>query len=65
MYGAWRRAARARRGDDASSRRSCCWSLAVIGGIYGGFFTPTEAAAVGTLFAMLIALAARPPHPAR
>jgi C4-dicarboxylate transporter DctM subunit len=23
--------------------------LAVIGGIYGGFFTPTEAAAVGTL----------------
>ncbi len=32
---------------------------AVIGGIYGGIFTPTEAAAVGTLFAMLIALARR------
>lgn len=31
--------------------------LAVIGGIYGGFFTPTEAAAVGTLFALVIALA--------
>jgi tripartite ATP-independent transporter DctM subunit len=31
--------------------------LSVIGGIYGGFFTPTEAAAVGTFLAMLIALA--------
>ena len=29
--------------------------LAVIGGIYGGFFTPTEAAAVGTFFALIIA----------
>lgn len=29
--------------------------LSVIGGIYGGFFTPTEAAAVGTFFALLIA----------
>ncbi len=27
----------------------------VIGGIYGGIFTPTEAAAVGTFFALLIA----------
>lgn len=32
---------------------------AVIGGIYGGIFSPTEAAAVGTFFAMLIALARR------
>ncbi len=31
--------------------------VAVIGGIYLGFFTPTEAAAVGTLFAFLIAIA--------
>lgn len=31
----------------------------VIGGIYGGFFTPTEAAAVGTAFAFLIALLKR------
>lgn len=30
--------------------------LAVIGGIYGGIFTPTEAAAVGTFFAILIAM---------
>ncbi len=29
--------------------------LAVIGGIYGGIFTPTEAAAVGTFFALVIA----------
>ncbi len=33
--------------------------LAVIGGIYGGIFTPTEAAAVGTLFAIIIGLAKR------
>lgn len=32
---------------------------AVIGGIYGGIFSPTEASAVGTLFALLIALARR------
>jgi C4-dicarboxylate transporter DctM subunit len=31
--------------------------LSVIGGIYGGIFTPTEAAAVGTLLAMIIAAA--------
>lgn len=31
----------------------------VIGGIYGGLFTPTEAAAVGAAFAFLIALAKR------
>ena len=31
----------------------------VIGGIYGGIFTPTEAAAVGTAFAFIIALAKR------
>lgn len=33
--------------------------LLVIGGIYGGIFTPTEAAAVGTAFAFVIALAKR------
>jgi tripartite ATP-independent transporter DctM subunit len=33
--------------------------LAVIGGIYGGIFTPTEAAAVGTLFAIVIGLVKR------
>ena len=31
----------------------------VIGGIYGGFFTPTEAAAAGTAFAFVIALVKR------
>jgi tripartite ATP-independent transporter DctM subunit len=31
----------------------------VIGGIYGGFFTPTEAAAAGTAFAFIIALVKR------
>lgn len=30
--------------------------LAVLGGIYGGFFTPTEAGAVGAFFALLIVL---------
>jgi tripartite ATP-independent transporter DctM subunit len=30
--------------------------VAVVGGIYGGLFTPTEAAAVGAAFAFLIAL---------
>jgi C4-dicarboxylate transporter, DctM subunit len=33
--------------------------LAVVGGIYAGFFTPTEAAAVGTAFAFVLALAKR------
>jgi tripartite ATP-independent transporter DctM subunit len=33
--------------------------ILVIGGIYGGFFTPTEAAAVGAAFAFLIAIAKR------
>lgn len=32
---------------------------AVVGGIYGGIFTPTEAAAVGVLFAIIIGLAKR------
>ncbi len=31
----------------------------VIGGIYGGLFTPTEAAAVGALGAFVIAIARR------
>lgn len=33
--------------------------LLVIGGIYGGIFTPTEAAAIGAMGAFIIALAAR------
>ncbi|MCK5750430.1 MAG: TRAP transporter large permease subunit, partial [Oricola sp.] len=33
--------------------------LLVLGGIYGGFFTPTEAGAVGALGALLIAVAKR------
>ncbi len=33
--------------------------VAVIGGIYSGFFTPTEAAAVGTAFAFVLAFAKR------
>ncbi len=33
--------------------------LLVLGGIYGGFFTPTEAGAVGALGALIIALAKR------
>ncbi len=32
---------------------------AVVGGIYGGLFTPTEAAAVGTAFAFVLALVKR------
>ena len=32
---------------------------AVVGGIYGGIFTPTEAAAIGTAFAFVIAFARR------
>ncbi|MCK9512370.1 MAG: TRAP transporter large permease [Pigmentiphaga sp.] len=31
--------------------------IVVLGGLYGGFFTPTEAAAVGTFITLLIALA--------
>lgn len=33
--------------------------LAVVGGIYGGLFTPTEAAAVGSAFAFILAFAKR------
>jgi len=33
--------------------------LAVLGGIYGGLFTPTEAGAVGSLLAWLVAMAMR------
>ena len=33
--------------------------LLVLGGIYGGFFTPTEAGAVGALGALVIAIAKR------
>lgn len=36
-----------------------CLLFLVLGGIYGGVFTPTEAGAIGALFAFLIALAMR------
>jgi len=31
----------------------------VLGGIYGGFFTPTESGAAGAFFALVIALVKR------
>ena len=59
----------ARAADDmpASSAREIFFQLGpiallvllVIGGIYGGLFTPTEAAAVGAAFAFVIAIAKR------
>ena len=56
-----RTARRARR----APRRRCCsvWpvlliALVVVGGIYGGVFTPTEGAAVGALAMLLVGLAA-------
>jgi C4-dicarboxylate transporter, DctM subunit len=36
-----------------------CIFLGVFGGIYGGFFTPTEGAAVGTMLTFFVALASR------
>jgi len=36
-----------------------CLFLVVIGGIYGGFFTPTEAAGIGAFGALVIALVSR------
>ena len=36
-----------------------CLIVIVLGGIYGGFFTPTDAGAVGALGALLLALAKR------
>lgn len=44
----------------ARSGRACLWGLAapvlILGGIYGGVFTPTEAAAVAVGYAMLVSL---------
>jgi C4-dicarboxylate transporter, DctM subunit len=44
----------------AASLRDCMWGLAipviVLGGIYGGFFTPTEAAAVTVAYAAFVTL---------
>ena len=52
----------------ATSGRRCCCSSFVIGGLYGGLFTPTEAGGVGAGGAFLIGVAARPAvarrHPA-
>jgi tripartite ATP-independent transporter DctM subunit len=58
---------RERRAEEAESIGSAALKLApivaliviVLGGIYGGFFTPTESGAAGALGALLIALARR------
>ncbi len=50
--------------SDAMSRMDVVWSLApvvfvvavVLGGIYGGVFTPTEAGAIGALAALIVGL---------
>ncbi|MEO5882481.1 MAG: TRAP transporter large permease, partial [Caldimonas sp.] len=51
---------RASLGDIVSSGRQSLWGLMLIviilGGIYGGVFTPTEAAAVAAVYAFLIAV---------
>lgn len=51
---------RASLGEVLSSGRDAMWGLLlifiVLGGIYGGVFTPTEAAAVSAVYAFLIAL---------
>ncbi|SIS64310.1 C4-dicarboxylate transporter, DctM subunit [Roseivivax lentus] len=45
----------------AVSGRSCAWGLAapviILGGIYGGIFTPTEAAAVAVGYAVFVSMA--------
>ena len=43
----------------ATSGRRCCCSCFVIGGLYGGLFTPTEAGGMGAVGALLIGVAAR------
>ncbi len=47
-------------GEIASSAREASWGLflivIILGGIYGGIFTPTEAAAVAAVYAFLIAV---------
>ena len=47
-------------GEKAASIGRATWSLVlpviVLGGIYGGFFTPTEAAAVAVVYAFLVAV---------
>jgi C4-dicarboxylate transporter, DctM subunit len=51
---------RASWGERWSAFRECVWGLLliviVIGGIYGGFFTPTEAAAMAAVYAFFIAV---------
>lgn len=57
----------ARNTDDTISARSAIWKtlpvaaliLIVLGGIYGGVFTPTEAGAIGSLAAIILALVMR------
>ncbi len=61
---AWRRgearAARADRREVATALRDGVWALLapviVLGGIYGGAFTPTEAAVVASVYALLVGM---------
>lgn len=54
------RQARAGLGETLSSARDSFWGLMlvviILGGIYGGIFTPTEAAAVAAVYAFVIAV---------
>ena len=52
-------AARARQGACCSVWPVLLVALIVVGGIYGGVFTPTEGAAVGAIAMLLVGLAQR------
>ena len=43
-------------GRSARASGACCWSIVVIGGIYSGIFTPTEAAAMSAVYAFFVAV---------
>lgn len=63
-YRAWRndypRLPKATTGERVKALRDCLWGLLliviVIGGIYAGLFTPTEAAAMSAVYAFIIAV---------
>ena len=58
-----RGAARATRGDRVQALRAALWGIflpiIVLGGIYTGIFTPTEAAAVGVVYSVVIGFGTR------
>lgn len=64
IYRAWKkgypRLLKATWAERARAFRDSVWGLAliaiVLGGIYGGFFTPTEAAAVSAVYAFIVAV---------